>query len=97
MSWPETSAAEPAYKNQKLRAICAHTAMPDDTDLQPNDFHVAVKRREHSQLPWRWEIWAAGRTKATAQSEEHYATMSEAIRAGKAALRPLLKNAFPAI
>jgi hypothetical protein len=70
--------------------------MPDDiTELEPGDFHIAVKRREHSQTPWRWEIWAAGRTKATEQSEEFYPTMSEAMKAGKAALRSLLNKRFP--
>jgi hypothetical protein len=58
--------------------------MSEDTDLEPRDFHIVVKRREHSQLPWRWEVWAAGKTKATEQpSPEHYATMSEAMKAGK--------------
>src|SRR4051794_19960335 len=58
-----------------------NNAMSNDTDLEPGDFHVAVKRREHSEAPWRWEIWAAGRTKATEQSEGHFATMSEAMKA----------------
>ena len=68
--------------------------MPEYTDLEPGDFHVAVKRREHPHARWRWEIWAAGRTKATEQSEQYFATMSEASKAGKAALLSLLKKRF---
>jgi hypothetical protein len=56
---------------------------------------VAVRRREHTQTPWRWEIWAAAQTKAVEQSKTHYASMSEALREGKAALRALLQRRFP--
>ena len=69
--------------------------MSDDTELEPGDFHVAVKRREHTDKPWRWEIWAAARTKAVAHSNGSYATMSEAMRQGKAALVALLEKKFP--
>jgi hypothetical protein len=64
-------------------------------DLTPNDFHLAVKRREHTDTPWRWEISAAGKPKAVAQSERHFATMSEAMKHGKAALKALLQKKFP--
>ena len=64
-------------------------------ELEPSDFHVAVRRREHTLTPWRWEIWAAVHTKAVEQSKCHYATMTEAIREGKAALKALLKKRFP--
>jgi hypothetical protein len=64
-------------------------------ELEPDDFHVAVKRREYMDTPWRWEIWAAGKTKAVAQSERHFATMSEAMKQGKAALKALLQQKFP--
>jgi len=67
----------------------------DRTELGPSDFHLAVRRREHSETPWRWEIWAAAHTKALQHSEAHYATMSQAMREGKAALRELLKKKFP--
>jgi hypothetical protein len=66
--------------------------MSKDTELGPNDYHVAVRRREHSATPWRWEIWAAGKTKACDQSAVHYASMSEAMREGKAALRSLIES-----
>jgi hypothetical protein len=64
--------------------------MSKDTELGPDDYHVAVRRREHSATPWRWEIWAAGKTKACDQSALHYPTMAEATREGKAALRSLI-------
>jgi hypothetical protein len=63
-------------------------------ELEPGDFHVAVKRREFTDTPWRWEIWAAGKTRAVAQSERHFATMSQAIKQGKAALKQLLRKRF---
>jgi hypothetical protein len=69
--------------------------MSDENDLEPADFHLAVKRREHSETPWRWEIWAAARTKAVLQSDGHYATMSEALRRGREALKSLLRERFP--
>jgi hypothetical protein len=59
-------------------------------ELQPGDFHVAVKRRDHTETPWRWEIWAAAKTRAIEQSESHFATMTEALKEGKAALKRLL-------
>ena len=68
--------------------------MSKEMELEPSDFHVAVKRREHTDTPWRWEIWAAGKTKAIAQSERHFATMSEAMKLGKAALKALLQQKF---
>jgi hypothetical protein len=64
-------------------------------ELEPSDFHVAVRRREHSETPWRWEIWAAAHTKAMEQSKRHYATMTEAIRDGKTALKAHLRKRFP--
>jgi hypothetical protein len=73
----------------------AHSTMSDETELEPSDFHVAVKRREYTAAPWRWEIWAAGKTKAVAHSERHFTSMSEALKQGKAALRALLQKRFP--
>jgi hypothetical protein len=64
-------------------------------EMEPSDFHVAVRRRDHTETPWRWEIWAAGKTKAVEHSEGHFATMSEALKQGKAALRELLEKRFP--
>jgi hypothetical protein len=69
--------------------------MSDDDDLHPGDFHVAVRRREHADKPWRWEIWAAGRTKVFRQSKDHYASMALASKEGKAALKELLRKQFP--
>ena len=68
--------------------------MTDDTKLEPCDFHICVKRREFMATAWRWEIWAAGK-KSGQRSEEHYTTVSEAMKRGKAALKALLKRKFP--
>jgi hypothetical protein len=46
-------------------------------------------------MPWRWEILAAGKPRAVAQSDAYSATMTEAMKQGKAALRVLLKKRFP--
>jgi hypothetical protein len=69
--------------------------MTVEMELEPGDFHIAVKRREHTDTPWRWEIWAAGKTRPVAQSERHFETMSEATKQGKAALKSLLQKRFP--
>jgi hypothetical protein len=64
-------------------------------EMERGDYHVAVRRREHTETPWRWEIWAAGKSKAVEHSEGHYATMSGALKHGKAALKELLRKRFP--
>jgi len=57
------------------------------------DFSVVVKHRAHPAKPWRWEIfYRAGRSSSIEQSEVYFATMTEANRAGKAALRLLLSE-----
>jgi hypothetical protein len=68
---------------------------PIQMQLEPSDFHLAVRRRDHAETPWRWEIWAAGKTKSVAHSEDHFATASEATKKGKAALKALLREQFP--
>jgi hypothetical protein len=45
--------------------------MSKDKDLDPSDFHVAVRRRDHTETPWYWEISAAARTKAVMSSDRH--------------------------
>jgi hypothetical protein len=70
--------------------------MSKDTELDASDFHVAVRRREHTEAPWYWEIWAAGKSKSVMRSERHFETMSEAIKEGKAALRAFLHKRFRA-
>jgi hypothetical protein len=56
------------------------------------DFSVAVKRRGDSPKPWRWEIYRAGRSSPIGRSEIFFETMTEAGRAGKAALHVLLSE-----
>jgi hypothetical protein len=54
-----------------------------------------MKRREFMATSWRWEIWAAGKSKPVQRSEEHYSTMSAAMKKGKAALKALVQKKFP--
>jgi hypothetical protein len=56
------------------------------------DFSVAVKRRADSPKPWRWEIYRAGRNSPIGCSQIFFETMTEASRAGKAALHVLLSE-----
>jgi hypothetical protein len=56
------------------------------------DFSVVVKQRGQPPSPWRWEIYRAGRNSAVQCSEIFFATMTEASRAGKAALNVLLSE-----
>jgi hypothetical protein len=79
----------------ELRAHSAVELMTIEVELEPRDFHLAVKRREHTDTPWRWEIWAAGKGRPVALSERHFETMSQATKQGKAALKSLLQNRFP--
>jgi hypothetical protein len=64
-------------------------------DLKPSDFHVAVRRRVHTLTPWRWEIYAAGRSKPVQNSREYFPTVSEVMKEGKEALQMLLRKRFP--
>ena len=56
------------------------------------DFSVVVKNRAGAQKPWRWAIYRAGRAPPIKQSEVYFKTMTEAHRAGKAALKLLLSE-----
>ena len=57
----------------------------------PIDYSLAIKNKGHPPKSWRWEIYAAGKSKPVRQSE-FFATMSEATRTGKAALAGLRAN-----
>jgi hypothetical protein len=56
------------------------------------DFSVVVKNRAAPPKAWRWEIYRAGRSSPIKQSEVYFETVTEANRAGKAALRLLLSE-----
>jgi hypothetical protein len=74
--------------NPKLTPICGiQSSMIDHPD-----FSVVVKRRGPPPNPWRWEIYRAGRLSAIGCSEVFFETMTEASRAGKAALNVLLSE-----
>ena len=59
--------------------------MTDYPTFQPNDYSVSIKHRNHGEKPWQWNINVAGKSKSMMQSG-FYTTMSEAMKAGKAAL-----------
>jgi hypothetical protein len=64
-----------------------HTAM-----IEQADFSVVVKNRARPPKPWRWEIYRAGRTSPIDHSEVYFESMTEANRAGKAALKQMLSE-----
>jgi hypothetical protein len=59
--------------------------------FNPSDFTLAIKNKGRPPKPWRWEICAAGKSKPV-QESEFFETMSEATRAGKAALAKFRAN-----
>ncbi len=71
--------------NGRLRA-----SLPSMIDHE--DFSVVVKNRAPPPKSWRWEIYRAGRTSAIDHSAIYFASMTEANRAGKAALRAMLSE-----
>jgi hypothetical protein len=92
---PDGCAASFRPHHNELRARGAVELMTIEMELEPGDFHIAVKRGDRTDAPWRWEIWAAGKTRPVAQSERRFETMSEATKQGKAALKALLQKRFP--
>jgi hypothetical protein len=60
--------------------------------IDHEDFSVVVKNRASPPKPWRWEIYRAGRTSPIEHSQVYFETMSEASRAGKAALKLMLSE-----
>ncbi|MGA8952634.1 MAG: hypothetical protein WBF24_00520 [Xanthobacteraceae bacterium] len=59
--------------------------------LNALDYTLAIKNKGRPPKSWRWEIYAAGKSKPVRQSE-FFATMSEATRAGKTALAEIRAN-----
>lgn len=60
--------------------------------IEHADFSVVVKNRARPPKPWRWEIYRAGRTSPIDHSEIYFESMTEANRAGKAALKLMLSE-----
>jgi hypothetical protein len=56
--------------------------------LESFEYSLAVKNKGRPPRSWRWEIYTAGKSKPVQQSD-FFETMSEATRAGKAALAEL--------
>jgi hypothetical protein len=66
--------------------------MEKATAFDASDYTLAIKNKGRSPKSWRWEIYAAGKSKPVRQSE-FFGTMSEATRAGKAALAEIRATA----
>jgi hypothetical protein len=60
--------------------------------IDHEDFSVVVKSRAKPPKQWKWEIYRAGRTSPIQQSVDSFDTMTEAGRAGKAALKLLISE-----
>ena len=73
--------------SQKLNS----TRMKKAPSFNPFDYTLAIKNKGRAPRPWRWEIYAAGKSKPVRQSD-FFETMSEATRAGKTALAELRAN-----
>jgi len=58
------------------------------------DFSVVIKRRASPPKSWRWEIYRAGRNSAIECSKIFFESMTDASRAGKAALHLMLTEHF---
>ena len=76
-------------------ALANSVSRPDDLQykagmIEHTDFSVVVKNSARPPKPWRWEIYRAGRTSPIDHSEVYFESMSEASRAGKAALKLML-------
>jgi len=59
--------------------------MEKAASFDPSDYTLAIKSKGRPPRPWRWEIYVACKSKPVQQSD-FFETMSEATRAGKAAL-----------
>jgi hypothetical protein len=57
-----------------------------------SDFSVVVKDRAPLPKPWRWEIYRAGVSRPIEHSAMSFVSMTEAARAGKAALKLMLSE-----
>jgi hypothetical protein len=60
--------------------------------LDSSDYSVVVKHRAKPPSPWRWEIYCAGRKTPIVNSPVYFPTMAAANKAGKEALKLLLKD-----
>jgi hypothetical protein len=59
--------------------------------FDPFDYTLAIKNKGRLPKSWRWEIYAAGKSKPLRQSE-FFGTMSEATRDGKMASAQIRAN-----
>ena len=60
------------------------------SEFDRTDYSVVVKLRANPPVPWRWEIYRAGKSNAIMQSVVNFRSMAAVHRAGKTALTQLL-------
>jgi hypothetical protein len=60
--------------------------------IDHEDFSVVVKNQASPPKSWRWEIYRAGRASAIDHSKVYFDSITEASRAGKAALKLMLSE-----
>ena len=58
--------------------------------VDQEDYAVVIKRRAEPPLPWKWEIYQAGKRLPIDRSSDFFATMVMAHAAGKKALTQLI-------
>jgi hypothetical protein len=80
------------FKAAFYRPIIQYYVLMSLAMIDHDDFSVVVKNRAPPPKPWRWEIYRAGRTSPIEHSEVFFESMTEANRAGKAALRSFLSD-----
>jgi len=59
-------------------------------DVDREDYTVVVKLRADPPLPWKWEIYCAGKRLPIERSPSFFASMGTAHAAGKKALTQLI-------
>jgi hypothetical protein len=80
------------FKKPLFPDICSEWCDNVRGMIDHEDFSVVVKHRAPPPKSWRWEIYRAGRTSAIDHSEVCFDSITEANRAGKAALKLMLSE-----
>jgi hypothetical protein len=80
------------FKKPLFPDICSERCDNVASMSDHEDFSVVVKHRAPPPKSWRWEIYRAGRTSAIDHSEVYFDSITEANRAGKAALQRMLSE-----
>ena len=63
-------------------------------DFDPDDYSVVVKQRAPLPMPWKWEIYCAGKRLPIERSHVFFQSREKASLAGKEALTRLVDRLF---